>query len=128
MVRRRRKLITTTFLSLIVVSCTDDFKVVPVENDGTELVFYNDGLLWDTRITPCLRELILFAETFPLTVAWQLRAEEQNCIHVQSIVIGQVPLGFSETTPMATLARGTRVRVSASDGNGRGGSSDTWAF
>ena len=90
-------------LALICGSCSPPTFDINTSGSGTaiQLKFYEPGLIWSSRIEPCVAHLTVVEEGWPVRrpkrAVWKVRRNPgSRCIRLRSVDIGKVPRGFTE--------------------------------
>jgi hypothetical protein len=114
-------------LLLCVSACTDDFEI-RVDESGRLLTFHDGQILNNRPFAPCLSDIIVYDNSQPPSVVWQLRARH-GCTKVESVVVGEASAGFIEIVsfdPTPGMRVYAEAREAASGQPGRWGRSDPW--
>ena len=114
-------------LIILATSCTDNFEI-RVDNSGNILRFYDGDIISRRSFAPCLSDLIMYDDSQPQLVVWQLKARH-GCTKVESVIVGEASAGFVEIVrldPTPGMRVYAEAREVASVQPGRWGRSGLW--
>jgi hypothetical protein len=111
-------------LTPLLASCQENFIVKISPSSPPVFSFYEDNIIYQERINPCLSVLEFYEmrELSTPSKVWELRASGRECVNVDTLHYGEVPRGFVQIGRPSPLRRGFTYRVEVEDQKLRNGS------